>query len=94
MSLVFVAFQVGSDFTVQLLANILKLPLLAQCTGSKRALWNLGGSGIFFHVGVSVVGTNLLCQRHLLQKAKVMVKMSVFSSANKIALPLLPLPPF
>ena len=31
----------------------------------------------FLTAGISVVGTNLLCHRYLLQKAKVMVKMSV-----------------
>jgi hypothetical protein len=71
---------VGSFFTVQVLANTLKMAVnMEVCMGPKHdelsnGLFLLNG---FLTAGISIVGTNLLCHRHLLQKAKVMVKMSV-----------------
>jgi hypothetical protein len=71
---------VGSYFTVQLLVNILTMALdMGVCMGPEyddlakiSVLLN-----VFLAIGIAVVGTNLLCHRYLLQKAKVMVKMSV-----------------
>ena len=72
-------YQVGSYFTVQVLVNILRLIVSVTCLGPEHddlshGLWLLN---MFLTAGISIVGTNLLCHRYLLQKAKAMVKMLV-----------------
>jgi hypothetical protein len=89
---------VGSYFAVQLLANILKMPLqnMNSCMGPEHddLSRSTGPFIAFLNLGISVVGTNLLYHRYLLQKAKVMVKMSVSILRIKSPLFCSPYPPF
>jgi hypothetical protein len=68
---------VGSYFALQWLANLLVTAsaLGQNCTLSATALVVLEPVSLLAALGLSVIVTNLLSHRYLLEKAAVMVKM-------------------
>jgi hypothetical protein len=75
----FVCFssQVGSYVAVQWLANlVVAASALGQnCTRSETEKTALYLLNLLVSFGLSVIGTNLLCHRYLVEKARVMIKM-------------------
>jgi hypothetical protein len=70
-------FSVGSYFALQWLANLLvaATALGHNCVQSATANKALHLLNLFAAHGLSVIGTNLLCHRYLVEKARVMTKL-------------------
>ena len=68
---------VGSYFALQWLANLLvaATALGQNCVQSETANIALFLVNILATFGLSVIGTNLLCHRYLVEKARVMIKL-------------------
>ena len=68
---------VGSYFALQWLANLLvaATALGQSCMQSETAYTVLLLVNLLASFGLSIVGTNLLCHRYLVEKARVMIKM-------------------
>jgi hypothetical protein len=71
------SFTVGSYFALQLLANLLvtATSLGSNCAQSATADAALFPINLLATFGLSITGTNLLCHRHLVEKARVMIKL-------------------
>jgi hypothetical protein len=71
------SFSVGSYFALQWLANFLvaATTLGQNCVQSKTAGAVLFLVNLFASFGLSIIGTNLLCHRYLVEKACVMIKL-------------------
>jgi hypothetical protein len=71
------SLSVGSYFALQWLANLLitATALGQNCTLSNTANTVLWLINLLASFGLSVIGTNLLCHRYLIEKARVMIKM-------------------
>ena len=69
----------GSYFALQWLANLLvaAAALESNCVQSLIATQVLFLVNLFATYGLSVIGTNLLCHRYLVEKARVMVELYV-----------------
>jgi len=73
---------VFSFFAVQLLANaVVTASVLGQNCASIDATYYLGSNVTYLtSYGVSVIGTNVLCHRYLLEKANAMTNLYVATS--------------
>ena len=71
------SFAVGSYFALQWLANLLvtAASLGTTCVQSATAQTVLSTINLLAMFGLSVIATNLLCHRYLVEKARVMIKM-------------------
>jgi hypothetical protein len=69
--------QVGSFYAFQVLGNIIVLATNSGyiCTASSTVYSSLVLLYMGALFGISILGTNLLCHRYLLEKAKVMSRM-------------------
>ena len=87
-------FSVGSYFALQWLANFLvaAATLGQNCVRSETANTVLHLVSLLASGGLSVIGTNLLCHRYLVEKARVMIKLYGTSTLISHA-PSLDLPP-
>jgi hypothetical protein len=70
---------VGSYFALQWLANILvaATTLASNCVQSETAHSVLLFVNLLAQYGLSVIGTNVLCHRYLVEKARVMIKLYI-----------------
>jgi hypothetical protein len=70
-------FTVGSYFALQWLANLIVAAtgLATNCVQSETAATVLNAAAMFAMFGLSMIGTNLLCHRYLVEKARVMIKL-------------------
>ena len=70
-------FSVGSYFALQWLANFLvaAAALGQNCVQSETANKLLRLVNLLASFGLSMIGTNLLCHRYLVEKARVMIKL-------------------
>jgi hypothetical protein len=70
-------FSVGSYFALQWLSNFLvaATALGQNCVQSETANAVLFLVNLLSSFGLSVIGTNLLCHRYLVEKARVMIKL-------------------
>jgi len=75
--LFFLNTPVGSFFAVGVMANFLVTATAfgTNCTSS-QTIYQLSLS-VYFPVtfGVSIIGTNILCHRYLIEKARVMIRL-------------------
>ena len=88
------SFSVGSYFALQWLANFLvaATTLGGNCVQSETAYTALRLLNLLASFGLSVIGTNLLCHRYLVEKARVMIKL--YGTSTLIShVPPLDLPP-
>jgi hypothetical protein len=79
MSFLLLLFTVGSYFALQWLANLIvaAAALGANCVQSFTADQVLYFVTLLATYGLSVIGTNLLCHRYLVEKVRVMIKLYV-----------------
>jgi hypothetical protein len=79
-----VFLTVGSFYGVQVLGNFCYLAFysLYACSDSIGIMKAYEISMILSFFGISVLGTNLLCHRYLLEKAKILSKMYVTLSPS------------
>ena len=77
LTLSFLFFTVGSYFALQWLANLLvaATALGNNCTQSNTAYTITFLVNLLATFGLSMIGTNLLCHRYLVEKARVMIKL-------------------
>jgi hypothetical protein len=89
----FFFFTVGSYFTLQWLANLIVAAsgLGQNCTLSTTAFMVLFALQLIAAFGLSGIGTNLLCHRYLVEKARVMIKL--YGTHSRMIFPVLSLPP-
>jgi hypothetical protein len=68
---------VGSFYLFQVVGNLGALASQAayMCTTSTTVFASAVALNILVTFGISAIGTNLLCHRYLLEKAKVMSRM-------------------
>jgi hypothetical protein len=89
-------FSVGSYFALQWLVSFLvaATALGSNCVQSEIAYVTLLLVNLFAAHGLSVIGTNLLCHRYLVEKARVMIKLYGTSTSTLMShVPTLDLPP-
>ena len=75
--LFFLNTPVGSFFAVGVMANFLVTATGSGiiCTSSQTISQLLGSVYILMTFGVSIIGTNILCHRYLIEKARVMIRL-------------------